>query len=580
MHINDGIASHKSLAVLTLEDLKRWKVQPMLLSTKKSLFSLLVLASSLSLVYVADAAPIPTYSYDAAVDNDGDQYWQHQAGPTYNRDWNFGTPTSPTAVTSDSTDFTQAYRFGPGEASAATTSTFGRNDYPLGNAEEVAFEFWVKPTDLSGQEVIFETGGHTSGVGLRLDGSSLQSRSEYGNSASTHTTYDLPSYLADDFMQVVVVSDHQAGAEHHKLFVNGIPVSQNGDARGWHDGTDGAGLGGINNALGGYDSVGSFGDFNGDIALAQMYTNDLTDAEVWEAFVAHAGSFTPTKVKTPGATLDYQLIESNNITADGATVRWDDQVDTIANTAADINITGTKILPYHNEAFPGIHSSLDFDGSTTWGRPVGNGGDGTALFGDEVLGDALSEQNATFEMWFHPDVVNDPGRQQILFESGGTGDGLAMYLDGSELVFGVKSGGNTSEIGYQLDADTNGTLDDVFGDFIQAVGVIDFDNDTVQLYVDGELVAEDLSFLGVDWAGGNGTGIGRANDDVYWLADSNGLWFDGQIAAMSYYDWALSQQEILDNFYSMAAAPVPEPGTISLMALIFFGSIFYLRRKR
>ena len=87
---------------------------------------------------------------------------------------------------------------------------------------------------------------------------------------------------------------------------------------------------------------------------------------------------------------------------------------------------------------------------------------------------------STWEVWFKPDNLNG---QKVLVESG-AGTGSSFTLNGSTLQFAVRENSSNSAAGVFVDLNNFDT-----NEFLQAVGVIDMDNDFIALYVNGNLVA-------------------------------------------------------------------------------------------
>ncbi len=252
------------------------------------------------------------FEYDAGNDPDGgtDNTWEpsinHSSIHTaVTRDWSLSGQSYVSSPASAYHGITGSYDF-TGSGSGGTTGQFGRDQLPLGGTKSDApgasatFEFWIRPDALGlddvGNEMLFESGGTTSGVHLALlaaDGSvDLRFRTRKGNSNVGNSTIVMS--LADDallrdFIQIVGVVDPASSSDKMRLYVNGGPAlgglldTINGYAA-WQDGNNPSGLGRINGALGGSGGE-SFGAFDGEIAILRIYDEALSDAEVAEAFL-------------------------------------------------------------------------------------------------------------------------------------------------------------------------------------------------------------------------------------------------------------------------------------------------------
>ncbi len=171
---------------------------------------------------------------------------------------------------------THAYHF---DGSAyAMTNAFQKiaGDPSLASA---SFETLFRPSDLNGNEVIFETGGSTDGTVLWLQGSQLRFDVKDGG-ASARAQFDLSTLPADeiaDFLHVVALAD--LANEQALLYVNGIlraTASATGGSLLTWSGNNDAGLGG--GAQLAFGSAPS--QFEGDIALLRLYSGLLSEQDI------------------------------------------------------------------------------------------------------------------------------------------------------------------------------------------------------------------------------------------------------------------------------------------------------------
>ncbi|QNN24451.1 LamG domain-containing protein [Planctomycetales bacterium ZRK34] len=227
---------------------------------------------------------------------------------------------------------------------------------------------------------------------------------------------------------------------------------------------------------------------------------------------------------------------------------------------------GTGDRPTLSTADPthlaGIASAYTFDGDNDLATTISDPNIFTNLPGDP------SNEPASFEVWFKPTTLT--GGNQILFETGGSGDGSSLTISDGQIRWRVKNG--TAGL-LTVTADLPTT-----GDFIQVVGTIDTTTatDEAVLYLNGQAAtAVTDTFLSAtttnpsgggsldnpgagDWDGGNASGLGSSNSTRGGSSggDLNGFdTFDGQIAIMRFHEKAMSAAEVLTN-YNAVAAPV------------------------
>ena len=236
--------------------------------------------------------------------------------------WNFDT-TGADGVTRDllstnNTTFTHAYSFKGGNGVASdsnppvqstgifdgsgggSTDPFDVGSSALTNTA-ATFEAWLRPGDLSGNEIVFETGGTTRGVGLTMLDSTLQFSVKDGSTANPPASEVLTTALADttDFHHVVMTitdtsNTGSGGTQDLALYLDGALVDT-GSFNGDHVfGTGNATLAGANSAGsfgGGANTAGAFNlsnfdGFFGDIAAFRVYNDALSAAEVQQNFQA------------------------------------------------------------------------------------------------------------------------------------------------------------------------------------------------------------------------------------------------------------------------------------------------------
>ena len=191
-----------------------------------------------------------------------------------------------------------------------------------------------------------------------------------------------------------------------------------------------------------------------------------------------------------------------------------------------------------------------------------------------------TDNSASFEIWFRPESLTN---NQVLWETGGGVDGSSFTILDEKLRFTMKNGSQNMVIE---------TLISQTSEFIQAVATYDRNNpdtDTLSLYINGGLVGTDTSNSVNDWAGGNGSGLGGRS--ITGQTGGSGAQgninfgtFQGEIAIFRFYESALSEVQVEQNFKAIAnTTDIPEPSSnLSLLALgsLGGGSIFLRKNKK
>ena len=465
-------------------------------------------------------AQSPEYDYDAALDTTGNAIWESETTNT-DRNWTFDKSAAPVSVSSWFGGITKAYDFGGSlgtDPTDATTGSYLGSAIDGPNNETASWEFWIKPDDLTGQEVLFESGGGTNGVSLVLNGATLEFTTKQGGNTdtATHTFSAVPN----DFVQIVAVSDNATNGMY--LYVNAQQVDSTPDTPDWTTGTDGSGLATVNNQLSGPYS--GYGDFEGRMARIRMYDSALSGEDVVTTYRAMSGLNETggwivnldAALDRPGSGTWYDLAVNRDGTFSGTP------------TPDLVSDTNWKLLThsYDNPA-----TMATFDG----------------------LNDT---KDATFEIVFRPDSLA-AGDKVTLWETGGTTIGSSFTLDGSTLQFAVKDSNLKTasfDIAPYFELDGSGNVTD--GDFLHAMAVVDLTADTIGLYVNGRLVNTATGGNWSDWSGGDGAGLGtHSGSTAGALGDAYKNPFPGEIALFRLYGsgsgMKLTADQIAANFASV-----------------------------
>jgi arylsulfatase A len=232
---------------------------------------------------------------------------------------------------------------------------------------------------------------------------------------------------------------------------------------------------------------------------------------------------------------------------------------------------------------PGLgDQAFEFDGNDRMAR---------TFFQVSDIMDSSKDNSVTFDFWFKLSDL-DPNKPQILMETGDESGGLSLTIGDAD------SNGKSNDLRLRM-LSKNGTAAsataplDMFADptkdFVHATAVIRDGSGQVELYINGALAsvgnAQGASSR-LDWDGADLAGIGYFSGGD--LGGKGGVgdqpfqgYFDGQIAEMSFYNYALSTSSVLENYNSkltpvkagisavagQAVVPLVRPSNVSFNAL-------------
>jgi len=555
------------------------------------------------LLFVGSAGAALVYDWDA---DDPDGLTAGAAANTWEdtqRDAGFdlgtgGAAPSYVSVTGSVFSISNAYRMDGGDtiqqsspSGSGNDNYFNSNYYsPPGNITggDTSFEVWVKPDWSTPQQaVLFESGGSGDGMSILLstdrntDATAGDARLIYTikNGSGRRTTavdFDASDLPTDDFTQVLGTYNKNAsgGTDYLNLYVNGQRIARNWAGSGLNDWTGGnlAGIGmnGEGNIGGDTANPGPFENFGydkltGDVAKVSLYNHTLQLTETRNSYDLMIGAVGGAKVVMDAVTdFDSTALDSGTTGLTDGTVlvatadRWDDAIEARDGTLqpGTVRVGAANGEPGDVSPLKGINFAYRSDAN----------GEGTTQGDYDALG---SDGNASFEIWFKPSSLT--GGQQCLWESGGTGTGSSIALNDSTLSWNVDGGSLVQTASHDISS--------IAGEFIQAVGTVNLDSNTVNLYVNGVLVDTDNTGTGTfdDWCGTDDGGIGIMQGTMGALG---GTWnsFIGDIALFKLYNSELTAGQVLKNYYAITL--IPEPSTFLIWSLGLLGLIGWRRRKR
>ena len=412
------------------------------------------------------------------------------------------------------------------------------------------------------RRVIFEQGGTGNGLNqyIHLDAGSYYLR--YGAWESDGTARDhFPTRVQITPGQTYhAVSVYNADADTFVLYLDGAPVS----------GKVGSAIENIGSATGNvaigakrdatkFDTGNATGNgnyFDGRIDDVSLYNDAITLRRIQTHYAAGSGDRLGIKA---GATLGAALNHDAAVDGDGDDA-FEDSIGSRTNGAVEnnfhwaLNMTDSTRKSITSTVMPLLTHAFRFDGDDT-----------ATTDGFENIAGNPTLFSASFEIVFRPD---DFSGNEVVFENGGTTDGLSITLNGSTLKFDVKDGGENARASFDLSTLSAGEQ----ADFIHVIGVADLDNDQALLYVNGSLRHTAAGTGAIDdWSGSDDAGLGSVNGAINFGSPTG---FDGDIALMRFYPGLLDTTDVTANFIALGG--VPEPSTLALAAVGLLG----LRRRR
>ncbi|MFT7386837.1 MAG: hypothetical protein ACI8VC_000072 [Candidatus Endobugula sp.] len=265
-------------------------------------------------------------------------------------------------------------------------------------------------------------------------------------------------------------------------------------------------------------------------------------------------------------TADSDDLSAGTILNTGLTLHYDASEDTAGdgiwdNTSAtpptpdliwDFDASGTNFSPIDVSAstsFVGITEAYRFnvDPGDITGAGLSNlDGDDASI--NDI--DGAETRSASFEIWFRANDISDA---DVLFETGGSGDGTSIQINGTVVKFIVIDTIESVHLSFDLASIGIDPTDE----FVQLTGVIDISGGTSKfsLYVNGTLAAQETNPLVLDWGGTNPAGLGATNQNINFNTPTA---FEGEIAIFNLYESALNNVNVLDNFQAISGFSVTE----------------------
>ncbi|NMH86202.1 LamG-like jellyroll fold domain-containing protein [Flavivirga algicola] len=370
---------------------------------------------------------------------------------------------------------------------------------------------WIKPTGLSGIQEIFDEGGNTIGIAIRLNGSNLESVIRESTTVSDVLSAAFPS--DGDWHHVALVYD--GSITSHKLYIDGVEVATSSLAPssiGSHN-TTGGGIGGV---IGSWDSFNVSADsyFNGKMDAFSVYNSALTISQIQEASCLVIANSTAGCQPTNGyeAYWDFDLASN---------------ADDASGNGHNPTVSTSTGITYDISDFKEGDRSVVFNGTEAIQYATNN------TSPDNFLNASTSSRSVV--VWIKPTSLT--GIQDI-FDEGGKNVGIAIRLNGSNLESIVRE---SSSVSTSLSASFPSD-----GDWHHIALVYDGSNTKHTLYIDGEEVANSNSAaasIGSHFSFGGIGGKLSGNDSFVNASDA---YFTGKMDAFAVYETVLTPIQIQD----------------------------------
>lgn len=478
--------------------------------------------------YLIDVeAPLPTYRStgelvplpeEYPLDGIIDPVVQSCVLNTYQALWNFDTlaetndvsknnydPTGLTGnITYDDTDFKEGDQAIVFDGATKIQYSQESGTFMVEETNAITVAMWIKPDDLEGLQQLFEEGGGTTGIAMRLNGTNLES-----NVRDTRNRVDIleAAYPTDgDWHHVALMYDGTNNV--HKLYIDGIVVASSTDAPGnvrEHNGEGG---------IAGVFKRDCFGETNDNFYQGKM---DAVAVYNLALSVEEIGATTCSTIVLPRPDVTSCVLDTYQ-----ALWNYDDGVatrDISSNENDALGITGR--VTYDATDFIEGNRSAIFDGATK----IRYSGDSGSFMIDETSA-------RTVAMWIKPDDLE--GLQQ-LYEEGGGITGIAMRLNGARIETNVRDNRNR--------VDTLSAAYPTDGDWHHVALVYDGANTSQKIFVDGNVVATSTAApVEVRQHNGDGGIAGVQGKDSF--GEELDLFYQGKMDAVAVYGIVLSDDQV------------------------------------
>lgn len=209
--------------------------------------------------------------------------------------------------------------------------------------------------------------------------------------------------------------------------------------------------------------------------------------------------------------------------------------ETSGTTATNLGSGGSALDGTYAGNFSLDSGALTFSLNNTSARFDGTNGRVNIPNSNLINTDPAGYSKRTVELTFQADTLSG---KQVLFEEGGTGNAIALYLDDDRIYYAARDAGDFGPFDISTQIEANKTY--------QAAFVLDSDAGTFTGYLDGNVVGVGTVTKPIA-AHGGAVAIGRNAGGTFFhdgANGGNGEYFDGRIADFALYNDALTQSDL------------------------------------